>query len=161
MIFFGKNKFGTRYTKLICTSQEFRETYSLEIENYVNLVISYLGLNLVLITRNINDINVVNIIQMTMALSSIPGIPTEDENVSEQFIVFWEDFTETYIDDAEEMKPQFTADQDQANFIAKRNEILLEVSRIFSRKCSIILQRLKSFDCIGILWQNCLVHFTH
>lgn len=98
---------------------------------------------------------------MTMALSSIPGIPTEDENVSEQFIVFWEDFTETYIDDAEEMKPQFTADQDQANFIAKRNEILLEVSRIFSRKCSIILQRLKSFDCIGILWQNCLVHFTH
>lgn len=133
-ILFGKNKFGTRYTKLICTSQEFRETYSLEIENYVNLVISYLGLNLVLITRNINDINVVNIIQMTMALSSIPGIPTEDENVSEQFIVFWEDFTETYIDDAEEMKPQFTADQDQANFIAKRNEILLEVSRIFFKK---------------------------
>ena len=48
---------------------------------------------------------------MTMALSSIPGIPTEDENVSEGFIVFWEDL-ETYIDDAEEMKPQFTADQD-------------------------------------------------
>ena len=128
----------------------------------MNLVISYLGLNLVLITRNINDINVVNIIQMTMALSSIPGIPTEDENVSEQFIVFWEDFTETYIDDAEEMKPQFTADQDQANFIAKRNEILLEVSRIFSRKCSIILQRLKSFDCIEfcgrIVWFTLLIN---
>ena len=103
----------------------------MEIENYVNLVISYLGLNLVLITRNINDINVVNIIQMTMALSSIPGIPTETRMLVSSLLCFGRDFTETYIDDAEEMKPQFTADQDQANFIAKRNEILLEVSRIF------------------------------
>lgn len=133
-ILFGDNKFGAFYTKLICTNQEFRETYTLEIENYVNLVISYLGLNLVLITRNISDVNVLNIIQMTMALSSIPGIPTEDENVSEQLIVFWEDFTEAYIDDQEVTKTLFTEEQDLAKFITKRNEILLEVSRIFFKK---------------------------
>ena len=96
-----------------------------------------------------------------MALSSIPGIPMEDENVSEQFIVFWEDFTETYIDDAEEMKPQFTADQDQANFIAKRNEILLEVSRIFFKKVLYYPAATKEFRLYRNSVAELLVHFTH
>lgn len=53
LILFVDGNFGVNFIKTILTDLDFRELYALEIENFINLVISYLTLNLVLITRNI------------------------------------------------------------------------------------------------------------
>ncbi|EMG51138.1 hypothetical protein G210_5558 [Candida maltosa Xu316] len=135
MLLFG-DRFGVKFINAILTNQDFREMYSLEIENFVNLVISYLTINMVQITRNILDNDVFNVIQILTTLTDIPGIPTEDENISEQFILFWEELASTFVDDSEVTKSILSDENLMGQYNSQRDQIFSQVSQIYFRKLS-------------------------
>ena len=135
--------------------------YSLEIENFVNLVISYLTLNLVLITRNILDDEVFNVLQIAISLTNTPGIAIEDEKTSDQFILFWEEFTNTFIDDGEAMKAIFQDEATVLRFNSRRDEVLNQVAQIYFKKINCYPGYQKNSDNIESLLQICLYYFIH
>ena len=134
LLLFANNSFGVNFIKIVLNDSDFREMYSLEIENFVNLVISYLTLNLVLITRNILDDKVFNVLQIAISLTNTPGIAIEDEKTSDQFILFWEEFTNTFIDDGEAMKAIFQDEATVLRFNSRRDEVLNQVALIYFKK---------------------------
>ncbi|RCK55322.1 hypothetical protein Cantr_03618 [Candida viswanathii] len=145
LILFADDSFGVAFIKNILSDLDFREMYSLEIENFVNLIISYLTLNMVLLTRNILDDVVFNVIQIAVTLTNIPGIPMEDEKVSDQFTAFWEEFTNTFIDDAEALKAISQDDEAIVRFNSRRDEILKEVAQIYFKKINCYPRMSKEF----------------
>lgn len=131
-IFFGGNKFGMQMLNTIFADQELMETYRLEIDNYINLIISYLELNIIQLTRNISHDDTARIIQTVISLTNAPGQPIAEENISFQLISFWDEFANTLIDDADVLKesfPTLLADNKR-----RSHEILMEVAVSYFKK---------------------------
>ncbi|KAI5957482.1 PDR6 [Candida theae] len=131
-IFFGSEKFGMQMLNTIFADKDLMETYRLEVDNYINLVINYLELNIIQLTRNILHPDTARIIQTVIALTNAPGQPIVEENISFQLISFWDEFSNTLIDDADVLKeafPTLVAENKK-----KSNEILMEVAVSYFQK---------------------------
>ncbi|KAI5953866.1 PDR6 [Candida margitis] len=131
-IFFGGDKLGMQMLNTIFADSELMETYRLEVDNYINLIISYLELNIIQITRNILHEDTARIIQTVISLTNAPGQPIIEENISFQLVSFWDEFANTLIDDADVLKesfPTLIADNKQ-----RSDEILMEVAISYFKK---------------------------
>lgn len=131
-IFFGEGKFGMQMLNTIFADQELMEAYRLEVDNYINLIIGYLELNIIQLTRNILHEDTARTIKAVVSLTNAPGQPIVDENISFQLISFWDEFANTLIDDADVLKelfPTLVADNKQ-----RSHEILMEVAVSYFKK---------------------------
>ncbi|EGW33589.1 uncharacterized protein SPAPADRAFT_71412 [Spathaspora passalidarum NRRL Y-27907] len=136
-LLFNETKFGMKFVDLIFTNNEFAELYSSEIENFVNLVIAYLSINLVYISRNILNDSISNILKVVIKLSDFPGVPIEDEKVSEQLIPFWQDLADTFIDDADAISDIIFDKDTLDRFNNQKIAIFSEISQIYFKKAQI------------------------
>ncbi|KAK6454685.1 member of the karyopherin-beta family [Scheffersomyces xylosifermentans] len=133
-LLFGNDGFGYLFIQKIIMNKELAEEYSLEIENFINLLIAYLNLNIVFISRNLLDPEISQIMDVVINLTNYDGNPTLDEKVSEQFLAFWEEFLNIYIDDAESIESILKEREVYDQFIKKRDEVLTTVSSIYWQK---------------------------
>ncbi|KAK6197092.1 member of the karyopherin-beta family [Scheffersomyces amazonensis] len=127
-VLFEPDQFGVKFSRAILNNKELMEIYQQEIENFADLIIAYLNLNILYLARNLSNPQVLQILEMAVSLTDFPGNPIEDEKLSDQFLIFWEEFISTFIDDGEIMKntnPTLQA------------EILINVGIIYWRKCHV------------------------
>jgi hypothetical protein len=134
-MFFDPNNIGNRFIIQICNDVDVSEENSEEVASFINLLIAYLNLNIIYISRNILDDSVQRIVGTILELSDYKGNPVEDEKVSEQFLIFWEEFVNIYIDDEQLLKDAMKEHYPQ--FLIKRNELLTKLSSIYWNKCKI------------------------
>lgn len=131
-IFFGGEKFGMQMLNTIFSDQDLMETYGSEVDNYINLIIGYLELNIIQLTRNILHPDTAKIVQTAISLTNAPGLPIVEENISFQMISFWDEFANTLIDDADVLKeafPTLVAENKQ-----RSKDILMEVAIVYFKK---------------------------
>ncbi|KAG7663420.1 PDR6 [[Candida] subhashii] len=145
-ILFEETKFGASFINTILLNTEFAEMYSSEIQNFVNLLITYLSLNLVHLSRTVLTEPSGNIIRIIMTLTNFPGNPTEDEKISEQLLAFWEEFANTFIDDAEAIGDIIFNEQTLAQYNSTRDAIFHEVSQIYFKKMRLFPNATKEFS---------------
>ncbi|RLV93608.1 Importin beta-like protein [Spathaspora sp. JA1] len=132
---FQENKFGINFINLCHNNQEFSQSYNSEIENFVNLIIAHLSINLVHITRNILNDSVYNILNVVIfKLTDFPRLPIEDERISEQLIPFWQELADTFIDDSDAISDIIFNQETLEQFNARKIAIFSEISQIYFKK---------------------------
>lgn len=119
-ILFDHDQFGLIFIQQILYTDKYEE-YASEVDNFINLIISYLSFNMVHITRNLNSDSIYRIINLALELTNYPATPILEERISEQFLSFWEEFVNVYIDE------NFTD-------VTRRDEILNRLSVIYYNK---------------------------
>ncbi|CUM65610.1 uncharacterized protein PRCAT00003258001 [Priceomyces carsonii] len=142
--------FGIDFINFIIFNDELREEYSEDIECFTNLIISYLTLNMLKLSRHIMDHDVQEMIDVLLRLSDYPGVPVVDESISEHFLTFWEELASNYSDNWQYFET--TLHDDKERFIIIRNEILARVGVIYWKK--IQLPPLDVFECNKVEFQH-------
>ena len=131
---FAKDGFGSLFMEKIISSHELSEEYSSEIENFVNLLIAYLNLAIIYISRNLYEPEVYQILDVILGLTNFRGNPILEERVSEQLLSFWEEFVNVYIDDSDNLETMLREKKVFDQFVETRNSLLLSVSAIYWQK---------------------------
>lgn len=131
-ILFSENQFGSYFISHICLDEDKAQEYMTEIGCFVNLLISYLTNNLPYISRNLLNPDVENMLSIALGLSDFKGDPVADEVVSEQFLIFWEEFLNYYIDDEQVLKE--TLKEKYPDFLELRNKLLTRLSMVYWQK---------------------------
>ncbi|KAK6461056.1 member of the karyopherin-beta family [Scheffersomyces coipomensis] len=142
-ILFEENSFGSKFLHAILSNKDLIDIYQQEIENFTDLIIAYLNLNLVYIIRNLTNPQVLRILDIAVTLTNFPGRPIEDEKLSDQFLVFWEEFINMFIEDTDVINEIFKEDTvSKQKYFEIRNEILINISIIYWKKCHIFSDKI-------------------
>jgi hypothetical protein len=132
-LMFDPNLFGVYFIDNICFNQDYSQEFSEEIECFINLLIAYLNSNINYISKNLLNHDVENILTIILNLSEFKGHPIIDEKTSEQFLIFWEEFLNFYIDDDQILKE--TLKENYSEFDHVRNKLLNRLSLVYWKKC--------------------------
>lgn len=133
-LIFDHQNWGSFYIETIILGP-VRDVYTEETESFVNLIITFLQNDILKLSKSITDLNVQYKIKTLINLTNFPGTPIEDESVSDQFLAFWEEFINIYIDDMdtfEEMFRNFPSDKEC--FLTERDQIINDVCNIYWEK---------------------------
>ena len=129
-----ENSFGLLLISHAFTEKEFLEEYLMEIDNLINLIVAFLNLNLVQITRNLLNEEISKVLQTAISLTNAPGRATIDENISSQFLNFWDDFANTLVDDADAIKEIYSDPASYNTYTKQANQVLMEVAVVYFKK---------------------------
>lgn len=133
-LLFQPQNWGAYYIDKIILG-ESKDMYQEEIESFVNLLITFLQNDILKLSKSIMQESTQYKIKALVTLTNFPGIPIEDESVSDQFLTFWEEFINIYVDDTDTFDAMFSdAPNDKLNFLAKRNEIINDICSIYWNK---------------------------
>ncbi|CAK9440425.1 uncharacterized protein LODBEIA_P45250 [Lodderomyces beijingensis] len=140
-ILFADNEFGYQFLNAVFTKKNdtegliIMEEHQSEVDNMVNMIVTYLTLNLVQITRSLLKDETFKLLQTAIVLTNAPGTPTADENISSQFLNFWDDFANTLIDDADAIEEILAeAETTRMAYNERRDSILMEVAVVYFQK---------------------------
>lgn len=133
-LLFESQNWGAYYIDTIILG-EAREMYLEEIDSFINLLITFLQNDILKLSKSIMHTNVQYKIKTLVSLTNFPGTPIEDESVSDQFLAFWEEFINIYVDDIDTFEAIFlNAPNDRQSFFSKRDEIINDVCSIYWNK---------------------------
>lgn len=131
---FEPGNFGEEFMLKVVFS-DLRLGFEDEVGNFVNLLIVFLQNDLLNLTKQILEESFTYKITVLLSLTSVSGIPMIDETISEQFLTFWEDFINVFIDDEESFRIVFESEPNTFDkFISRRNEIVSEICDIYWNK---------------------------
>lgn len=133
-ILFEQNQWGINFINSVIFNEENRNLYSDEANNFVNLVIVYLQMDLLKFSKNILDPKYQHIISILIKLTDVPGIPIEDETISELLLAFWEELASIFVDDSETFDVLFESSSIpnfKESFNNEKQKIFDEVCRIY------------------------------
>ncbi|CCE78210.1 Piso0_000827 [Millerozyma farinosa CBS 7064] len=131
---FEPGNFGEEFMSKVVFS-DLRLEYEDEVGNFVNLIIVFLQNDLLNLAKQILEEPSTYKIKVLLSLTNISGIPMIDETLSDQFLTFWEDFINIFIDDEESFRIVFESEPNEfSKFINRRNEIVSEICGIYWNK---------------------------
>lgn len=130
---FDSSLFGVYFINNICFHPVYSQEFAEEIECFINLLIAYLNNNMMYISRNLLNQDIENLLIIILKLSASDGNPIVDEKASEQFLIFWEEFLNFYVDDDQILKESLK--ERYPDFIQVRNKLLTRLSSIYWKKC--------------------------
>lgn len=129
------SKFGLDFINNIIMNENMRDTYEEEIEGFINLIINYLNLEIVKISKRILEPEIQHILEVVLTLTDMRGIAVLEESTSEQLLLFWEEFANVYVDNDDIYNMQFESNYDE--FLEKRNKIFSRLSMTYWKKIQI------------------------
>lgn len=133
---FDNDKWGAQFMGKIIFTEKYEE-YQEETNAFVDLVLSILQLNAIRLSKSILDPTTQNILSIAYRLTSVQGVPLEDEFISERMLVFWEEFASIYEDLSDLMLEVFAAKEDpefERLFEAEKRRIFDEIAQVYWRK---------------------------
>lgn len=159
---FDENKWGSEFLKKVVLSEK-REEFEDEVNAFVYLVIVIAQLNLIRLSRSILTPQTQNILSIMYQITTIPGSPLIDEMISQQMLVFWEEFADVYVDleDLVEILMENNNDPGFADsFKRERDRIFDEVARVYWKKIQITdLQSYQSSKSDLLTYRNNVADF--
>lgn len=136
-LIFEPGNIGEQYMTLLAEDGSSYDSMD-EINAYASLLIASVSKGMLKITKNATSTEVQYKLSLLLRLTDFPGIPVEEECVSEQFLTFWEDFISTYVDDSTTYDAFFESDPvGKEKFEECRNNIVNRVCLIFWAKCRV------------------------
>lgn len=136
---FDEGKWGHNFLNQIVFTNR-REEFDEEVNAYVYLAIVIAQLNLIRLSKTILEPKTRNVLSILYRLTAIPGVPHIDESISEQTLVFWEEFANIYVD-LEDLVEILLENNDDPSFADafndERKRIFDEVSKIYWTKIQI------------------------
>ncbi|EGV61778.1 hypothetical protein CANTEDRAFT_135716 [Yamadazyma tenuis ATCC 10573] len=133
-LLFEETKFGGRFINEIVLNVNVNEEFTDEISNFVNLCIIFLQNGLLNMAKHLTEPTNRFILNLLLKLTNYPGIPKVEENVSDQFLSFWEEFFNVFIDDEEAFDSLYKDENTKLEFYSTRNAICNEVCKIYWEK---------------------------
>lgn len=133
---FESKRWGSQFMEKIIFADKHEE-YTEETNAFVDLVLAFLQLNAVRLSKSILDPTTQNILSVAYRLTSVPGVPFEDEYISERMLVFWEELASIYEDSSDLLMEVFAAKEDpqfEVQFEAEKRRIFDEISRVYWMK---------------------------
>ncbi|PVH19875.1 hypothetical protein CXQ85_001650 [Candidozyma haemuli] len=136
---FDEGKWGHNFLNQIVFTNR-REEFDEEVNAYVYLAIVIAQLNSIRLSKTILEPKTRNVLSILYRLTAIPGVPHIDESISEQTLVFWEEFANIYVD-SEDLVEILLENNDDPSFADafndERKRIFDEVSKIYWTKIQI------------------------
>lgn len=134
-LIFEPGNIGEQYMALLTPGGNSYDNMD-EINTYASLLIASVSKDMLKITKNITNAEVQYKLGLFLRLTDFPGIPVEEEYVSEQFLTFWEDFISTYVDDSTTYDAFFESDPiGKEKFEECRNDIVDKACLVLWAKC--------------------------
>lgn len=133
---FEDDKWGSRFMSKIIFTDKYEE-HQEETNAFVDLVLTVLQLNAIRLSKSILDPSTQNILSIAYRLTSVAGIPLEDEFISERMLVFWEEFASIYEDSSDLMSEVFASKEDpefEQHFEAEKRRIFDEIAQVYWKK---------------------------
>lgn len=131
---FGQDEFGPMYIRNLI-DEGFQE----ELLSLVNLFIAILRNDILHLAKTVNTDETRHILFMLVELTNAPGIPVEDEQISDLTLEFWEELANVFIDDEDTFDAIFSnrLKEEKDHFISTRNSIFEEICFIYWNKIHI------------------------
>lgn len=133
-LLFDENNFGIFFINNVVFNGDLNNQYEDEILNFINLLIIFILNDILHISKRLLDPVNQHTLNLFAKLSDYPGVPLIDEKISEQFLGFWDEFFNTFIDDEDTFDDLLSDSPDKEQFYAVRNQISYTVCDIYCRK---------------------------
>lgn len=133
---FEEDKWGAQFMSKIIFANKHEE-YPEETNAFVDLVLTVLQLNAIRLSKSILDPTTQNILSIAYRLSSVPGVPLDDEFISERMLVFWEELASIYEDSSDLMVEVFATKDDpeyERLFEGEKKRIFDQIAQVYWRK---------------------------
>lgn len=136
---FEEGKWGDFFLNsvVVCDKRFELET---TVTAFVDIIIALVQLNSIRLSKSILEPTTQNILRKLFVLSSTPGVPCVDEEISERSLIFWEELANVYEDSEDVFEALFESKDDSSFREAFENEkrtIFLEVAKIYWTKIRI------------------------
>lgn len=126
---FATNKFGNAFCRFYIFDPTALQEHQDVVDAFIGLIIAYLNMDIIHISRNVGDPQMQQVLDFTLDLSRVPGIPIIDETISAQFLLFWEEFVNVCAEDE-----RIQAEMNNTGLIEAQKSLLLRVSTIYWNK---------------------------
>lgn len=136
---FDDGEWGSSFLNQVVFTER-REEFEEEVNSYVFLAIVIAQLNLIRLSKSILQPQTRNVLSILYRLTAIEGVPFIDESISEQMLIFWEEFANVYVDleDLVEVLLESNSDPGFAEaFNNEKRRIFDQVAKIYWTKIRI------------------------
>lgn len=128
-LLFENDLWGQRFIGEFALNLDFRQ----EIGNFINLIIAFMQLQSVAISKNLTIPKNQHILQFLTKLTDFPGTAIIEEGFSEQLLLFWDEFFNVFIDN-EQLYEESLDSIEKESFYLQRNELCDSICTIYWRK---------------------------
>lgn len=126
---FEEGNWGQVFISKFISNEELEQ----EILNVINLIIQFVQLESLSITKNLSLPINKYILNLLIKLTDFPGMAVVEEKVSSQFLTFWDEFFNVFIDNEEIYEHSLDSLQKQV-FYNERNDLCNTVCNIYWKK---------------------------
>lgn len=128
-LLFEEGNWGQVFISKFIMNEELEQ----EILNIINLIIVFVQLESLSITKNLSLPINKYILNLLIKLTDFPGMAVIEEKVSSQFLSFWDEFFNVFIDNEEIYEHSLDSLQKQV-FYNERNDLCNSVCNIYWKK---------------------------
>lgn len=137
-ILFEHGNWGFQFINNIIFN-DIHENYEDEISNFINLLTLFILNEFLYITKNLTTPLNQFILNVFVKLTDFPGKAIVDEKLSEQFLGFWEEFINVFVDDEATIEERLNtlSEEEKHLFHYQRDELCNSICKIYWGKLTL------------------------